>query len=180
MHPWHDLSPGNALPETVTALIEISRGSRAKYEIDKVSGLLRLDRVLYSAMYYPTNYGFIPRTYCGDRDPLDILVISQMSLEPRSLVEARPIGVMRMVDSGEGDDKIIAVAVKDMSVAHIEDIEELPESFRLEIMNFFEVYKILEKKNIHIEKPLGKLAAHEIIKQSIIDYQHIILPTLQK
>ncbi len=179
MHPWHDLSAGDSLPEIVTALIEISKGSRAKYEIDKVSGLLKLDRVLYSAMYYPTNYGFIPRTYCGDRDPLDILVISQMSLEPRSLVDARPIGVMKMIDDG-ADDKIIAVAVRDMSVAHIRDISELPESFRQEILNFFEIYKILEKKTIHIEQPLGRAAAHDVIRQATADYQEFIVPTLKK
>ena len=108
MHPWHDVSIGEQAPEIVNAIIEIARGSKAKYEVDKQTGLLRLDRVLHAAFYYPINYGFIPQTYAGDGDPLDILVLSQIDFEPLSIVTAKVIGVMRMIDKGE-DDKIIAV-----------------------------------------------------------------------
>src|SRR6185436_4302824 len=107
MHPWHDVSPGDKVPSFVTALIEIPKGSKAKYEIDKPSGLIKLDRVLYSSVHYPANYGFIPQTYADDKDPLDILVISQIELPSRCLVEAKVIGVMRMEDKDELDDKIV-------------------------------------------------------------------------
>lgn len=110
MNPWHDVSPGDNLPVTVNAIIEIPKNTRAKYELDKESGLLKMDRVIYSSMYYPHNYGFIPKTYCDDNDPLDILVISQIPIVSMCIVEAKIIGVMRMVDQGEADDKIIAVA----------------------------------------------------------------------
>jgi inorganic pyrophosphatase len=123
-HPWHHVDIGVQVPEIVNGIIEISKGSRAKYELDKASGLLKLDRVLYSSVYYPANYGFIPQTYCGDRDPLDILVLSQVEIEPRCIVSAKVIGVMQMLDSGEDDDKIIAVAAGDPAVNHINDISE--------------------------------------------------------
>ncbi len=110
----------------VTGIIEIPKGSRAKYELDKESGLLKLDRVLYSSVYYPANYGFIPKTYCDDNDPLDILILSQIEVVPMCIMDAKVIGVMQMIDGGEADDKIIAVAAHDMSVAHINDISELP------------------------------------------------------
>ena len=121
-HPWHDISPGTKVPEYVTGIIEIPKNTRAKYELDKKSGMLRLDRVLYSSMYYPYNYGFIPRTYCDDKDPLDILVLSQINVVPMCMVPAKVIGVMHMLDQGEADDKIIAVANSDMSVAHMNSI----------------------------------------------------------
>lgn len=164
MNPWHDVSAGNKTPQFVNSIIEIPKGSRAKYELDKDSGLLKLDRVLYSAMYYPANYGFIPQTYAEDGDPLDILVLSQINFEPLCLVEAKPIGVMRMLDSGEADDKIIAVASKDMSVNHIGDLSDLPDHFILEIKNFFEDYKKLENKTVRIDALQGKELALEIIK----------------
>lgn len=170
MHPWHDLSPGDNPPEIVQALIEITKGSRAKYEIDKVSGLLKLDRVIYSSMYYPTNYGFVPQTYCGDGDPLDILVISQINFEPRCLVNARPIGVMRMFDKGQ-DDKIIAVCENDISVSHIHDISELPKSFHEEIVNFFEEYKKLERKTVDVEPLQDSIVAKKIIMEAIAFYK---------
>ncbi|MGB5024377.1 MAG: inorganic diphosphatase, partial [Saprospiraceae bacterium] len=118
MNPWHDVSPGEQTPEFVNGIIEIPKGTRAKYEIDKVSGLLKLDRVLYSSVYYPANYGFIPRTLCEDKDPLDILVLSQLEFVPLCLVSAKVIGVMRMSDQGDADDKIIAVCAGDPSVNH--------------------------------------------------------------
>ncbi|WZN44285.1 inorganic diphosphatase [Chitinophaga caseinilytica] len=125
-NPWHSVSPGENAPHTVTGIIEIPKGSRAKYELDKDSGLLKLDRVLYSSVYYPANYGFIPKTYCDDNDPLDILILSQIEVVPMCIMDAKVIGVMQMIDGGEADDKIIAVAAHDMSVAHINDISELP------------------------------------------------------
>ena len=169
-NPWHTVNIGNGAPEVVNGIIEIPKGSRAKYELDKESGLLILDRVLYSAMYYPANYGFIPKTYCDDKDPLDILILSQIDLVPRCIVPAKVIGVMRMLDNGEADDKIIAVAEHDMSVAHINDASELPPHFRKEIQNFFEDYKKLENKTVEVEEIQGRDVAIEIVKKSLIDY----------
>src|ERR671929_2282093 len=125
-HPWHGVDYGKNAPKEVTALIEIPQGSRSKYEIDKDTGLLKLDRVIYSSFHYPVNYGFIPRTLGLDNDPLDILVLCSQSIQPLCLVEATVIGNMQMIDSGEYDDKIIAVATKDPSVNHINDIDALP------------------------------------------------------
>src|SRR5690606_15122689 len=125
-HPWHTISPGDCIPETINAIIEIPTGSKAKYELDKDSGLLKLDRMLFSAVHYPANYGFIPQTYCDDKDPLDILVICSVPLQPMCLVEAKVIGVMHMVDEESADDKIIAVANNDMSVNYINDLSNLP------------------------------------------------------
>jgi inorganic pyrophosphatase len=169
-HPWHGVSPGDALPQLVRAIIEISSGSKAKYEVDKDSGLLRLDRVLFSAVHYPANYGFIPQTLGDDGDPLDILVFSQVEFTPGCIVEAKIVGVMRMVDQSEIDDKIIAVAARDMSVAHINAIEEMPVHLMLELKNFFEDYKKLEKKEVKVESFLGTKEAFEILTDSITRY----------
>jgi len=172
MHnPWHQVSIGDQAPEIVTGIIEIPKGSRAKYELDKESGLLRLDRVLFSSVYYPANYGFIPQTYCDDDDPLDILIISQIDFVPLCLVEARVIGVMQMLDGGEADDKIIAVAAHDVSVSHIRTLQELPPHFMLEIRHFFEEYKKLENKTVVVEPFQDKTVAHRIVLQSITDYK---------
>lgn len=173
MNPWHDIKPGDKAPEVVTGIIEIPKNSRAKYELDKDSGMLILDRVLYSAVYYPANYGFIPQTYCDDGDPLDILVLSQIDIVPMCLVEAKVIGVMRMLDHGEADDKIIAVAANDMSVNHINDINDLPRHFMRELRAFFEDYKKLEEKEVKIEDFLGKEDAMKIIEQSFVDYENL-------
>jgi inorganic pyrophosphatase len=170
LNPWHSVSTGENAPELLNGIIEIPKGSRAKYELDKETGLLRLDRVIYSAMYYPANYGFIPKTYCDDDDPLDILVLTQVTLHPLCLVRSKPIGVMRMLDNGEADDKIIAVAADDISVSHINDVSQLSAHLRLEIVNFFEDYKKLEKKTVQVEEPLGREAAFEIIRQAQLDY----------
>lgn len=170
-NPWHSVSYGENVPETVTAIIEIPIGSRAKYELDKETGMLKLDRVLYSSVYYPANYGFIPRTYCDDKDPLDILVLSQITMHPMSLVNAKIIGVMRMLDQGEADDKLIAVCANDMSVAHINDISELPSHFINELRHFFEEYKKLENKVVKIEDFEGARLAKKILMHSINDYE---------
>lgn len=171
MNPWHDVSPGDNLPVTVNAIIEIPKNTRAKYELDKESGLLKMDRVIYSSMYYPHNYGFIPKTYCDDNDPLDILVISQIPIVSMCIVEAKIIGVMRMIDQGEADDKIIAVAQHDMAVSHIDNIEELPEHTLNELRNFFEDYKKLENKEVVVEKFQNKQLARKIFQKSIEDYK---------
>ncbi|KAA3652087.1 MAG: inorganic diphosphatase [Bacteroidetes bacterium] len=173
-HPWHGVSIGDNAPEVVTGIIEIPKNCRAKYELDKDSGLLKLDRVLYSSINYPSNYGFIPQTYCEDGDPLDILVLSQIEIVPMCLVDARPIGVMRMMDEGEMDDKIIAVAVNDMSVGHITDVSELPEHSFRELRSFFEDYKKLEHKEVIVEDFQGRDVALEVIKQSILDYKDLM------
>jgi inorganic pyrophosphatase len=166
-HPWHQVSPGEDLPGIVNAIIEIPKGSKAKYEIDKDSGLLKLDRILFSSVMYPANYGFIPQTYCDDKDPLDILVLCSADVYPMSMIEAKVIGVMHMVDNGEQDDKIIAVAKNDMSVNYIDDLNELPPHAMKEIVRFFQDYKALEGKNVTIEHLLGKPYAYKVIKESL-------------
>lgn len=171
MNPWHQVAPGRLTPEYVNGIIEIPSGSRTKYELDKESGLLRVDRVLYSSVYYPANYGFIPKTYCDDKDPLDILILSQMQLYPLCIVQAKVIGVMRMIDNGEADDKIIAVAEGDMSVNHINDISEMPQHFIRELQTFFEDYKKLENKTVVIEDFQSKFIALQIVEKAISDYR---------
>jgi inorganic pyrophosphatase len=170
-HPWHDISVGVESPKVVHAIIEISRGSKAKYEVDKESGLLKLDRVLHAAFYYPINYGFIPKTFAGDNDPLDILVLSQIDFEPLSIVSAKVIGVMRMIDKGI-DDKIIAVCQNDISVSHINSLEELPPHLMSEIKHFFEQYKKLEQSTVKVDEFYGKEKAYEIINESIVEYNN--------
>lgn len=173
-NPWHHVSPGKDTPHHVTGIIEIPSGSRAKYELDKESGLLRLDRVLYSSVYYPANYGFIPQSYCDDGDPLDILILSQIDFNPLCIVNATVIGVMRMTDQEEADDKIIAVAADDVSVNHIKDISELPPHFTKELRHFFEEYKTLEQKKVKVDEFQGKEIAEEIILQSFKDYKKLL------
>jgi inorganic pyrophosphatase len=173
-HPWHDVFIGENSPKTTTGIIEIPKNCRAKYELDKDSGLLKLDRVLYSSINYPANYGFIPQTYCDDNDPLDIMVLSQIEIVPMCLVEAKPIGVMRMIDQGEMDDKIIAVALNDMSVNHFNDVSDLPEHWIKELRSFFEDYKKLENKEVVVEEFQGKETAHEVIEQSRRDYKTLM------
>jgi inorganic pyrophosphatase len=167
LHPWHGADYGDKAPETVTALIEISKGSRTKYEIDKPTGLLKLDRIIYSSFHYPVNYGFIPQTLGEDNDPLDILVLCSQSIEPLCLVEATVIGNMQMIDNGEMDDKIIAVASKDPSVNHIKEVNELPKHFISELRNYFEQYKVLENKQVQIDNFQNKEAAYSVINVAI-------------
>jgi inorganic pyrophosphatase len=173
INPWHHVNPNFKSPDTVSGIIEIPKGTRAKYELDKESGLLRLDRVLYSSVYYPANYGFIPKTYCDDKDPLDILIISQIDVVPMCIVEAKIIGVMRMLDNNEADDKLIAVAAGDPSVYHFNDIEELPMHFKSEMKNFFEDYKKLENKKVVVEDFLGKQTALDILNESFELYKKV-------
>ncbi|MEN0004062.1 MAG: inorganic diphosphatase [Bacteroidota bacterium] len=175
MHPWHDLDPGTNAPAVVNGIIEIPQRSKAKYELDKESGLLILDRVIYSSMYYPANYGFIPKTYCDDKDPLDILILSQITIVPMCIVPAKVIGAMRMLDGGEMDDKIIAVAKDDMSVNHYDDISELPGHFIKELQTFFEDYKKLENKTVVVEDFQNRDTAQEIVAQALLDYKQLVL-----
>ncbi|GAA4308853.1 inorganic diphosphatase [Compostibacter hankyongensis] len=175
-NPWHHVAAGDRIPQYVNGIIEIPKGSRAKYELDKDSGMLKLDRVLYSSVYYPANYGFIPRTYCADKDPLDILIFSQIDLVPLCVVEAKVIGVMQMTDNGEADDKIIAVAANDVSINHVNDISELPPHFVHELRHFFEEYKTLENKKVIVEEFQQRDTAEKIVLDSLEDYKKYILP----
>ncbi len=171
LHPWHGAVYGEKAPAIVNALIEIPQGSRCKYEIDKKTGLLKLDRVIYSSFHYPVNYGFIPQTLGEDNDPLDILVMCSESIQPLCLVEATVIGNMQMIDSGEKDDKIIAVATKDPSVNHITDINELPAHFFAVLKNYFEQYKVLENKKVEIDDFQNKEIAYTVIDRAIAFYK---------
>jgi len=175
LHPWHGVDPGEQAPRIVNAVIEIPQGSRAKYEIDKPSGLLKLDRVIYSSFYYPVNYGFIPQTYGGDKDPLDILVITSLAVQPLTIMQAKIIGVMQMVDSGDADDKIIAVAANDPSVNHYNNIEELQKHFFEELRHFFEEYKKLENKTVIVEEFGDKTAALKIVTEAISFYKETFI-----
>jgi inorganic pyrophosphatase len=166
-HPWHGIEPGKDAPAYVRSIIEIPKGSKGKYEMDKDSGLLRLDRVLFSSVHYPANYGFIPQTYCDDHDPLDILVICSIDVSPMCIVEAKVIGAMEMVDGAERDDKIISVARNDMSVNYINDLSELPPHTLVELRRFFEDYKTLEHKNVIVEQFMNREKAYEIILESM-------------
>jgi inorganic pyrophosphatase len=170
-HPWHSVDPGSETPLFVNSVIEIPKGSKGKYELDKNSGLLHLDRVLFSSVHYPANYGFIPMTYCDDRDPLDILVICSIDVFPMSIVEAKVIGAMEMFDGEERDDKIIGIARNDMSVNYINNISELPPHTLVELKRFFEDYKKLENKEVNVEQFMGKEKAFEIINESLNLYK---------
>lgn len=174
-HPWHGVHYGQNAPRVVNAIIEIPQGSRCKYEIDKETGMLKLDRVIFSSFHYPINYGLIPQTYGGDKDPLDILVITSLPVEPLTLMEAKVIGVMQMIDGGDPDDKIIAVAATDPGVNHYNNIEELPKHFFDELRNFFEEYKKLEKKTVIVEDFGDKAKALVIIEESIEFYKTTFL-----
>lgn len=173
-NPWHKVSPGANAPEEVNGIIEIPKNTRAKYELDKESGMLIMDRVLRSSMHYPANYGFIPQTYCDDKDPLDIVVLSMIQAQPLCIIPAKVIGVMRMLDEGELDDKIIAVASNDMSVNHINDVSELPMYFFSQLRNFFEDYKKLENKTVVVENFQKAEVAKGIVRQSMIDYEEYV------
>ncbi len=170
-NPWHHVEIGKEQPHIVNSIIEISKGSKTKYELDKKTGMLKLDRVLFSSVFYPANYGFIPKTLGEDHDPLDIVVLSQCAIVPMCLVQARVVGVMRMIDHGESDDKIIAVAEGDMSVSDIHNVDEITPHFNCELKHFFEEYKALENKTVLVEEFQDADTAKEIITRSISNYQ---------
>lgn len=171
LHPWHGAHYGEKAPKTVNGIIEIPQGSKAKYEIDKKTGLLKLDRVIFSSFHYPVNYGFIPQTLGQDGDPLDILVICSESIQPLCLVEATVIGNMQMIDNGEHDDKIIAVASTDPAVNYISGIHELPKHFTAVLRNYFEQYKVLENKKVEIDEFQDAAAAYTVIETAIKYYK---------
>jgi inorganic pyrophosphatase len=171
MHPWHDVEVGEHAPEVISVIIEVPKGSKNKYELDKKSGLLRIDRVLYSSVHYPANYGFIPQSYCEDHDPLDILVLGQLEVVPLTIMSARPIGVMKMIDQGEADDKIIAVHANDPEYAAYRSINELPPHRLMEIQRFFEDYKTLENKAVIVEKFLDREEALKVIEEALASYR---------
>ena len=169
-HAWHDVTPGEHLPLEFLSVIEIPMGSSVKYELDKETGLLRLDRILYSAVYYPANYGFIPQTLAEDDDPLDVLVLCQEPVAPLTLVKARTIGLMTMIDSGKKDHKILAVAVDDPEYNGFHEADELP-SHRLSMLRrFFQDYKQLEGKAVDVEEFQHADAALPIIDEALTRY----------
>ena len=171
MNIWHDIDPSLITPDEFIALIEIPKGSKCKYELDKQTGLLKLDRVLYTSTHYPANYGFIPRTLSEDGDPLDVLVLCQEKLEPLSIIECYPIGMITMIDDNEEDEKIIAIPLNDPFLNSYSDISELPQHQFQEIKHFFEVYKFLENKTTHVDTILGRKAAEESIEKCKAAYK---------
>ncbi|CAN0919281.1 Soluble inorganic pyrophosphatase PPA1 [Linum grandiflorum] len=166
-HPWHDLEIGPGAPSVFNVVVEISKGSKVKYELDKKTGLIKVDRVLYSSVVYPHNYGFIPRTICEDSDPMDVLILMQEPVLPGSFLRARAIGLMPMIDQGEKDDKIIAVCADDPEFRHYTDIQQLAPHRLAEIRRFFEDYKKNEDKKVDVEDFLPPQAAIDAIKHSI-------------
>lgn len=171
MNIWHDIAPSLIHPDEFIAVIEIPAGSKKKYELEKRTGLLKLDRILYTSTHYPANYGFIPRTYADDQDPLDVLVLCTESLDPMVMVSCYPIGVVRMVDCDEYDDKIIAIPHKDPTWNFYKDINTLPPHISNEITHFFEVYKGLEHKTTWATEVLGPEDAKRIISEAMMIYE---------
>lgn len=171
MNIWHDMSPDRIHKDRFWALIEIPKGCKNKYELDKATGVLRLDRVLYTSTHYPANYGFIPRTLAQDHDPLDVLVLCQENIAPMTIVECYPIGVMKMVDNDEVDEKIIALPIHDPTYSGYHDISDLPEHMFQEIQHFFRVYKSLENKVTAVQEVCGREEAERIIEECMRLYQ---------
>lgn len=168
---WHDIKLGDKIPNEINALIEISKGSSTKYEIDKEHGLIMLDRFLHSAVFYPADYGFIPQTYGGDKDALDVLIYTFGNVLPQTIASVRPIGVMKMIDSGERDDKIICVYTKDPRCSEIKDIDDLPKHVVREFKEFFESYKNLEDKEVKVSGFFNRKQAHKLVVKGIKDYE---------
>ena len=174
VHAWHDLpNPESDLEHGFTAVIEIPKGSKVKYELDKTTGMLIVDRVLFSAVHYPANYGFLPRTYCDDGDPLDVLVLCQEPVVPMCLMRARAIGMFRMRDDKGGDDKIVAIHVDDPAYSDYTNVSELPKHTLLELRRFFLDYKTLEEKTVVVEDFEGPAAANRTIREAIESYKKL-------
>src|SRR5262245_59286037 len=171
MHAWHDVSPGTELPRDFQSVIEIPLGSNVKYELDKPSGLLKVDRIIHSAVFYPANYGFIPQTYAEDNDPLDVLVLCQEAVQPLALIKARAIGLMTMIDSGASDDKVIAVATNDPEFGSYGDVRDLPPHRLLVLKRFVSDYKQLEGKKVEVEEIRPAYAAVTVIERALARYQ---------
>ena len=177
MNAWHDVELGEKPEEVFYAVIEIPRGSKNKYELDKRTGMLRLDRVLYSAVHYPANYGFLPRTYCDDGDPLDVLVLCQEPLVPMCLVRAKPIGVISMKDEKGIDDKLIAVLADDPEYAHYTDVSELAPHRMRALKQFLVDYKVLENKQVDVDQMGSREEAVRVLREAIALYADRIAPT---
>ena len=174
-HPWHDIEVDEASIESaLPVVVEIPAGSKNKYELDKASGLLKLDRVLHSAVRYPANYGFIPRSYCDDGDPLDVVVVGQEPVPPLTIVYARPLGVMHMRDQGKADDKVLAVSAYDPVYDHIADLEGMPPHLLAEVRRFFLDYKVLEEKEVVVDPFEGRERALAVIRQAFVDYRALM------
>jgi inorganic pyrophosphatase len=172
-HPWHDVTPGAQLPREFTSIIEIPMGSSVKYELDKKTGLLKLDRILYSAVYYPANYGFVPQTLAEDDDPLDVLVLCQETVAPLTMVTSRAIGLMTMIDSGKKDHKILAVAVNDPEFNSFTEASQLPPHRLMMLRRFFQDYKQLEGKAVEVEEFEPAEFTYPVIQESLERYsQH--------
>ncbi len=167
---WHDINPDRIKAEDFIAVVEISKGSKKKYELDKETGFIILDRILHTSTHYPANYGFIPRTYGDDKDPLDVLILCSEAIEPLSLVRCYPVGVMRMIDNGMNDEKIIAIPYNDPAYNSFTGIDELPAHIFNEMKHFFNVYKELENKQTAVKEFGGPQEAVEVIKESIKNY----------
>lgn len=168
MHPWHDIPALlDSDDETFNVVIEIPKGSKVKYELDKASGLMKVDRILFSSVVYPANYGFVPQTYCDDDDPLDVLVLNSEPVQSLSVLRARAIGLMRMDDSGKEDDKLVAVHVDDPAFSDFTTHEQLPKHVEKQIRRFFEDYKALENKKVIVEQILGPDEAKKILRASL-------------
>ena len=172
-HAWHDVTPGEHLPAEFTAVIEIPMGSSVKYELDKDTGLLRLDRILYSAVFYPANYGFIPQTLAEDGDPLDVLVLCQEPVAPLTLVNSRAIGLMTMMDSGKRDHKILAVAIHDPEFNNFREASELPPHRLTMLRRFFQDYKQLEGRSVEVDDFQPAETALPIIEESLQRYSEV-------
>lgn len=170
---WHDIAAKRIKPEDFVCVIEISKGSKTKYELDKETGFIMLDRILYTSTQYPANYGFIPKTYGEDEDPLDVLLLCTEALAPLTLVRAYPIGVITMIDNGRCDDKIIAIPFSEPTYNQYQDISELPSHIFEEMKHFFQVYKNLENKNTAVNEVSGREKALEIIRKARADYKEI-------
>lgn len=171
MNIWHDINPERIQPDDFIAVIEIAKGSKKKYELDKQTGLIMLDRILYTSTHYPANYGFIPRTYADDDDPLDVLVLCSEAIDPLVLVRVYPIGVITMIDNGRNDEKIIAIPYSDPTYHSYKSIEELPNHIFAEMQHFFQVYKELEHKQTAVNEVKGRAEAIAIIEDAIKRYQ---------
>jgi inorganic pyrophosphatase len=170
IHPWHDITPGEGLPKEFNSIIEIPFGSSVKYELDKQSGLIKLDRVLYSAVYYPANYGFIPQTLAEDDDPLDVLVLCQETVVPLTLIHARAIGMMTMIDAGKKDHKIISVATEDPEFNSYTEAMQMPAHRLIMLRRFFQDYKFLEGKAVEVDEIQPAETAYPVIEDALSRY----------
>jgi len=176
MHAWHDVELGDHVEDHFRAVIEIPKGSKVKYELDKATGLLYLDRVLHSAVHYPANYGFLPQTFCDDGDPLDVLVLGQEPVLPLCILRARAIGVLTMRDEKGQDDKIIAIHLDDPEYEHYHDIAELPPHRLRELERFFLDYKVLEHKTVDVQHLRGRVEAGHVVRDAVRLYRERVLP----